>query len=284
MLMAQPAESPSSGGDPIAPMTARDFERVATRIHRMAGIVLEPHKKQMIYSRLSRRLRARGIAHFESYLDLLDTGRDTEELQAFVNTLTTNLTSLFRESHHFAHLESHVLAPLKGRACPRLRIWSAGCSSGEEPYSIALCVQEVLGQVPSDVMILATDLDTRMLETGRTGHYRREKMDNVPKRYARHLIERDPLTCAMPDTLRRAISFRQLNLLEPWPMRGSFEVIFCRNVLIYFDAPTKATLVNRLAEQLCEGGFLYLGHSESLLGQHPLLESCGDTIYRRRAV
>ncbi|WP_112321095.1 CheR family methyltransferase [Oceanibium sediminis] len=263
-------------------MTARDFERVAARIHRMAGIVLEPHKKQMIYSRLSRRLRARGMTKFQTYLDLLDDGSDPEELQAFVNTLTTNLTSLFREAHHFGHLESHVLAELKGRANPRLRIWSAGCSSGEEPYSVALSILETLGQIPGDVMILATDLDTRILETGRAGLYRADKVANSPKRYARHLITRDAQTVAMPPAARKAISFRRLNLLEPWPMNGLFKVIFCRNVLIYFDSATKASLVNRLAERLEPGGFLYLGHSESLLGQHPLLDSCGDTIYRRR--
>lgn len=275
------AARPALPPEDTAGLSDRDYDRVARRVREMAGIVLEAHKRQMVFSRLSRRLRARGMARFSDYLDHLDAGDDAQELQEFLNTLTTNLTSLFREAHHFAHLERTLIQPLSRVATPRLRIWSAGCSSGEEPYSIALTVLDTLGRIPADVRILATDLDTNMLARGRRGQYPAERCADIPQRFARHLA-RSGEESVMPRAAVEAIAFRHLNLLGPWPMRGRFEAIFCRNVMIYFSPETKARLIDRFADLLVPGGFLYLGHSESILGQHPRLISCGETVYQRR--
>ncbi|MEO1314821.1 MAG: CheR family methyltransferase, partial [Pseudomonadota bacterium] len=176
--------APATGG---VDMTADEFERVAARVLQMAGIVLEPHKRQMIISRLSRRLRAREFATVTEYLDHLDRGRDATELQEFVNTLTTNLTSFFRENHHFKHFEQTVLPQFKNETQKKLRIWSAGCSSGEEPYSIVLSTLETLGRVPKDMRILATDLDTKMLDRGRAQKYPTDRVKDVEHRYRRHM-------------------------------------------------------------------------------------------------
>ncbi|NNU79188.1 protein-glutamate O-methyltransferase CheR [Halovulum dunhuangense] len=264
-------------------MTDRDFARIAERIARMAGIVLEEHKRQMIHSRLSRRLRALGMGSFTAYLDHLDAGRDPAELQEFVNSLTTNLTSLYREAHHFAHLEKHVLAPLSQQTAPRLRIWSAGCSSGEEPASIALTALEAMGNAPADIRILATDLDTGMLARAAAGQYPADRAADIPQRFARHLVRSECRRfVSLPPAAQGMIAYRCLNLLEPWPMTGRFDAVFCRNVMIYFSQPTKAALIDRFAALLTPGGYLYLGHSESILGQHGDLEACGETVYRRR--
>lgn len=268
----------------LSSLTDRDFERVAARVGSMAGIVLEPHKRQMIFSRLSRRLRVRGFDSFDAYLNHLDAGKDTDELQEFVNTLTTNLTSFFREAHHFRHFSTNVLKPKSG-AGERLRVWSAGCSSGEEAYTIAMTILDTIGRIGSDVRILATDLDTNMLAKGRAGIYPAARTDGIPKRFTR-FIERVANTedVRMSNATKDAIAFLQLNLLEPWPIKGKFEAVFCRNVMIYFDAATKAALIDRFADVLVPGGFLYLGHSESILGHHPKLTSCGETIYQRTGV
>jgi chemotaxis protein methyltransferase CheR len=237
----------------------------------------------MIYARMARHLRGKDFPSVTAYLDHLDRGASDAELQSFINVLTTNLTSFFRERHHFDHLETHVLAPLKARPGTRLRIWSAGCSSGEEAYSIALTLRAALGRIPPDARILATDLDTNMLDRGRGGCYPADRLDTLPPALARGLPKPDQENrVTLPAELRNAIAFRRLNLLESWPMSGAFQAIFCRNVMIYFDAALKARLIDRFADVLTPDGILYLGHSESILGEHPKLISCGDTIYRRR--
>lgn len=280
------SQARNSSADKAGDLTMSDteFQRVADRVFDMAGIVLESHKRQMIVSRLSRRLRARGIDDLTTYLDRLDNGKDQAELQEFLNTLTTNLTSFFRESHHFTHFEHNVLTPFKTQQRDKLRVWSAGCSSGEEPYSIALSALETLGRIPRDFKILATDLDTKMIDRGRAATYPAERVAGIDTRYGRHL-KRQPEgeTIKLPQAAQDAVSFRQLNLLQPWPMSGPFDVIFCRNVMIYFNAQTKAQLVDRFAQLLVPGGFLYLGHSESILGEHALLSNKGETTYQRVA-
>jgi len=266
----------------IAPLTNDEFVRISERVRQMAGIVLEDHKKQMIFSRMSRYLRDKGYDSVSDYLNHLDKMAGPDELQEFVNVLTTNLTSFFREKHHFDHLQKELLEPMKSAGANRIRIWSAGCSSGEEPYTIALSIQAVFGRIPQDMRILATDLDTKVLATGRAGSYPSKKLSGIPPNYARALPRPDEEDIVkMPSELKAAISFKQLNLLENWPMKGKFEAIFCRNVMIYFDAETKARLIDRFADALVPGGTLYIGHSESILGQHAKLESLGDTIYRR---
>jgi chemotaxis protein methyltransferase CheR len=207
-----------------------------------------------------------------------------------INALTTNLTSFFREAHHFEHLRAVALPEIARAAVEhnrRLRLWSSACSSGEEPYSMAISLLASGVDLGGwDVRILASDLDTNMLARAQEGQYKGEALRSVPAeqraRYFERVREADDRFGVKP-AVRRLITFKQLNLLEAWPMRGPFDVIFCRNVLIYFDAPTKARLVQRFVEILRPSGWLYLGHSESLLGGPAELEAVGRTTYRRTA-
>lgn len=266
------------------PMTEEDFRRIAAKVEAMAGIVLKDHKRQMVYTRLSRRLRALGLPSFRAYLDHLESPTGANEIGEFANAVTTNLTSFYREGHHFTHLGEKILRPLVERGERRVRIWSAGCSSGEEPYTISMTVQGVPGLTSGrDVKILATDLDTNVLAKGARGEYDRDRLKGIPEDKLRASTEAIEGGARFKPALRGLITFRQLNLLHDWPFKGPFDAIFCRNVVIYFDAATKGRLVDRFAAMLKPDGALYLGHSESLLGEHPLLRSEGRTIYRRRA-
>lgn len=264
---------------PTKPLLSdRDFSRIARRIEELAGIVLEPHKCQMIRTRLDRRLRETGLRRMGDYLDLIDDPANRVELQAFVDSLTTNQTSMFREPHHLAHLEGSLRTWRTGAP---LRIWSAGCASGEEAYSIALAILTARGGIPPGTRILATDIDSQMIAAARTGAVEAARCAGMEPRHENLLRPAPGGRRVLPRPALQAISFRQLNLLEPWPMRGQFDAIFCRNVMIYFSAATKARLLERLTAQLVPGGYLYLGHAEALLGRHPGLRGCGGTIYRR---
>lgn len=263
-------------------MTDDEFRRIAERVFATCGIVLKAHKRQMVYTRLARRLRALGLDDFGAYLDLLDSRAGRDEAQEFTNAVTTNLTSFFREAHHFDHLRSAVLEPAArkpGRG--RVRIWSAGCSTGEEPYSIALTALATKASERCDLRILATDLDTKVLAHAKAGVYSADRVADLPTDL-RAALPRKGDAVEAPRALRDLIAFRHLNLLHDWPFSGRFDAIFCRNVLIYFDAETKSSLIERFASVLSPDGVLYLGHSESLLGEHALLTSQGRTIYRRR--
>lgn len=264
-------------------MTNADFHRVAQMVESLAGIILKDHKRQMVYTRLSRRLRALDMQRFCDYLNHVESPAGAAELGEFINAVTTNLTSFFREGHHFSHLAKEVLAPLAQAGERRVRIWSAGCSTGEEPYTIAMtALGENAITAGRDFRILATDLDTNVLATGKKGHYAEDRLKGVSEALRRTHMKSDEVGAVFNDKIKSLISFRQLNLLHDWPFKGPFDAIFCRNVVIYFDADTKARLINRYAEMLVPNGTLYLGHSESLLGEHPLLRSEGRTIYRRR--
>lgn len=259
------------------------FERIAARIGEMAGIVLEPRKKQMIFSRLNRRVRALDLSGFEAYIDFLDSADGASEQQDFVNALTTNLTSFFRESHHYDHLRKEIIAPTLAAGRTRLRIWSAGCSTGEEPYSTALCLAEAVKPIPDDFKILATDIDTKVLEHCRAATYDAGRNQEIAQRFRNFLsIDKAADQFTLSIEIRRCVSFKQLNLMQNWPMSGPFDVIFCRNVLIYFSRETKASLLDRFVQKLVPGGFLYLGHSEPILQEHPHLISKGQTMYQRR--
>lgn len=258
-------------------LSDRDFHRVARRIESMAGIVLEPHKRQMLAARLARRMQGTRHPDVGAYLDAIERGADQAELQGFVDALTTNQTGMFREPHHFVHLEQVIAA--RDPRMP-LRIWSAGCSSGEEPYSVALTVMAALGRIPEAARILATDIDSGMIARARRGMLPAASCLNLEPRFATLIGPADGASRRMPAEAMRTIRFRLLNLLEPWPMRCRFDAIFCRNVMIYFSAATRAALIDRLAARLAPGGFLYLGHAESLLGRHPMLRACGRTVYR----
>jgi chemotaxis protein methyltransferase CheR len=261
-----------------------DFRRLAQLAYEFAGISLSDSKRNLLYSRLSRRLRALGLNAFSEYRELLDS--DEREVENFVNSISTNHTKFFREAHHFDHLRTHVAVPFPQSASAagvrRLRIWSAGCSTGEEPYTIAVVLKREIRDIgSSDVRILATDIDTDVLKRAARGEFAGVAVDDVPKPYQDHFTLRDDKVI-MDEDMRALITFRRLNLMdEPWPFRGLFDAIFCRNVMIYFDGPTKAKLVERFIQQIKPGGWLYIGHSESLVGAHPGLQAVGRTIYRR---
>jgi len=284
MGMPQPSGQSDPPHDPDhVKLTERDFTRVASRINALAGIQLEAHKAQMIQSRLTRRVRARHLSSITEYLDLLDGPDGGDEIQSFIDTLTTNLTSFFREKHHFDHLRQTVLGG-PGAGDRGLRIWSAGCSTGEEPYSIAMTAAAALGPKAQALKVLATDLDSSVVARAKAGTYEKAKYEDTVgpefSKYFKPATETGKVLIA-PE-IRNMITFRQLNLMEAWPMKGPFDAIFCRNVVIYFSAETKARLLDRYATLLAPGGILYLGHSEAILGEHKFFKSLGNTIYQRK--
>lgn len=273
------------------PFSDDDFLTLSDLIHKKTGIVLKNHKKDMVYGRLARRLRKLGIQSFGDYLLYLSGDKGEAEISSLINAITTNLTRFFREPHHFDHLTDialpTVLKDIKSGQQDRLRIWSAGCSSGEEPYSIAMTLEETLVRNEMegiDARILATDLDTNMLQRGRKGDYLKTHFDNLPDKYQVFLNQaEDREDCYhIRDDLRRYIAFKQLNLLSEWPMKGPFDIIFCRNVMIYFDNQDKMQLTQRLTRMLRPGGWLLIGHSETILNNTNELELIGRTIYRKK--
>lgn len=265
----------------------REFRFLAAFLSRETGIVLSAHKRQMVCGRLVKRLRALGLNDFGDYCALLDGPQAHGEVEHLVNAITTNITNFFREPHHFDHLRRQVLEPrlTETPRQPRLRIWSAGCSSGQEPYSIAMVVAETLKPPEAwDALILATDIDTNMLRRGAAGIYKTDDAAHIPETYRKRFVRRlhnDPGHAQMGDELKRLIRFKRLNLHEQWPMKGKFDAIFCRNVAIYFDKPTQRNLFNRYCDMLKIGGMLYLGHAESLIGMNDRFEVSDKTVYRR---
>jgi chemotaxis protein methyltransferase CheR len=262
--------------------TRTDFDYICEAVHAHSGIVLGGNKFNMVYARLARRLRALGLGRFGDYCDLLKSPQGRDEIEAFTNAMTTNLTRFFREPHHFEHFVAEILS--KPSSKNRLRLWSAGCSTGEEPYSLAMTLMEhrpLWAQM--DVKILATDLDTKVLKKAAAGLYETETLRNLsPERKKRYFSENND-RWQVSDGLRKPIIFKPLNLLHAWPVSGPFDAIFCRNVMIYFDNVTKAELVRRFAQVLRPGGYLYIGHSEALLNQQGVFRFCGKTIYQRLA-
>ncbi|RLT92674.1 CheR family methyltransferase [Ketobacter sp.] len=268
-------------------MTDRDFDTIKHLAKLRSGIELGEHKKEMIYSRIVRRIRALNLGDFKSYLDYLERHPEAE-LTNFINAITTNLTSFFREAHHFDFLRQTVLPELqrKKKAQQRIRIWSAGCSTGEEPYSIAMTLHGALERARWDAKILATDLDTNVLSHGRRGIYSKERIGNMDAQLVRKYFN-DPRgggndeVLEARESIRSLITFNHLNLLGDWPMKGRFDVIFCRNVVIYFSKETQRELFDRYADILEPDGYLFIGHSESLHGVSKRFESVGRTIYRK---
>ena len=245
------------------------------------GIQVPDIKQEMFYARLTKRLRALKLPDFDTYIQLLEKDWNHEGGD-FINALTTNLTSFFREAHHFEFLREKVI-PALGREDRPFKIWSAGCSTGEEPYSISMTLAD---HMPANhpYEILATDLDTDVLRKGMAGIYASERVDNLPlDMKKRHLMKgrgRHEGQVRVLEHLRKPIDFRQLNLVKPFRLDDMFRVIFCRNVVIYFDRETKARLVGCFVDHLLPGGYLIMGHSESLHGVEPRLESLGNTVYR----
>ncbi|MCK4864694.1 MAG: protein-glutamate O-methyltransferase CheR [Gammaproteobacteria bacterium] len=263
----------------------KDFKYIRDLIMDHTGIVLAEHKVDMVYGRLTRRLRELNLESFDSYLSTLDN--DEQELVHFVNALTTNLTAFFREPHHFEFLASKLLPKiLKNKASKRLRIWSAGCSSGEEPYTIAMTVRSIIPENSGwDVKILATDLDTNMVEKGSKGIYTEERVTGLSSQNMKKWVKKGKGDTAsmvkMDDRLREMITFKQLNLMHEWPMKGPFDLIFCRNVVIYFNKETQGILFDRYADMLVNDGHLFIGHSESMYKICDRFKLLGQTIYKR---
>ena len=265
--------------------TTRDFEWLRGVASEHSGIVLLDTKRNMIYSRLAKRLRHLGLNNFSEYRRLLEDG-DPQEFSEFINALTTNLTSFFREAHHFEHLREVVWPELQARrASPgMLRIWSAGCSTGEEPYTVSMVVRDALNG-GWDYQILATDLDSKVLATAASGIYPAERVSDLDPRLVRRSFLRGTGALQgkvrVKSELQAAISFQQLNLVKEWSAGEPFDIIFCRNVVIYFDKPTQKQLFARFADSLVPGGYLYIGHSESLFQTTTAFELVGKTTYRR---
>ncbi|WP_425600439.1 CheR family methyltransferase [Luteimonas salinisoli] len=261
----------------------RDFRRVCELIHDRAGIALVPAKRDMVYGRLSRRLRVLGLSSFRDYLDRLE--RDGgEEWEAFTNALTTNLTSFFREPHHFERLRVQ-LGELRQAGRPT-RLWTCAASTGEEPYSMAIIACEAHGSLTPSVRILATDIDTQVLATADRGVYPIERISGLDPELRSRYFQRGTGAsnglCRVRPALRKLIEFRPLNLLAPrYDVGEPVAALFCRNVMIYFDKPTQRAILGRLVQHLDRDGLLYTGHSENYLHAADLIQPCGRTLYRR---
>jgi chemotaxis protein methyltransferase CheR len=251
-----------------AELSQRDFEKIRATVHKLCGINLHTGKEGLVKSRLAKRLRALGFGDFGAYVDHVERDRSGKELALMIDILTTNKTSFFRESGHFKYLTEQIIPDSGSRP---VSIWSAGCSSGEEPYSIAISVSEALGPLlAGGARILATDISARMLDRARQGVFEESSLEGIPgglrAKYFSRVREGGSTVYKVCDGIRSMVHFARLNLLSDWPMKGPFDVIFCRNVMIYFDGPTRAGIVHRFWESLQPAGHLFVGHSESLLG------------------
>jgi chemotaxis protein methyltransferase CheR len=267
--------------------TDRDFNFIRSMVMEETGIALSDHKRELVYGRLAKRLRTLGMGSFADYCRHLERHAD-DEMMELVNAITTNLTAFFREPHHFEFMHATALPALVGQraATRRLRVWSAGCSTGEEAYSLGITLRESLPDVDRwDVKILATDIDSNVLAKGAAGVYPEERIADVADGRARRWFRRGRGAHAgqvrVDDTLRAMVSFKSLNLMHPWPMRGPIDIIFCRNVVIYFDKPTQKVLFERYADLLADDGYLFVGHSESLFNVTDRFQLIGRTIYRK---
>ncbi|WP_242482371.1 CheR family methyltransferase [Thiocystis violacea] len=261
--------------------TPADFEQIRGLIYEHAGISLSDGKVDMVYSRIARRLRANGLNTFQGYLRFLD--ENPEEWQHFTNSLTTNLTSFFREQHHFPILAERALE-VKRKGQNPVTLWSSACSTGEEPYSMAMTMIDAFGTWKPPVKILATDLDTNVVKHAYKGVYPIERVEKLSEEVRKRFFHRGKgaqagMVRVRPE-VRALVSFHPLNLLDDhWPMRGRFDVIFCRNVLIYFDKPTQYRLLARFHPLLRQDGLLFVGHSESLTHVSDLFRLQGKTVY-----
>ena len=268
-------------------LTDAQFHRIRALVREHTGIALSDAKRQLVYGRLSRRLRALKLGSFREYIELLERGV-ANELEEFINAITTNLTSFFREPHHFEYLATDLLPQIVARntGLRRARIWCCAASTGEEPYSIGMVLREAAPLLHGfDIKVLATDLDSAVLATAANGIYNAERLTSVANTRASRFFRKGSGAHAgqyrVQDELRNLITFKQLNLMHEWPVRGPFDAIFCRNVIIYFDKDTQRALFARMATLQRPGDILFLGHSESLYHVSDQYELVGRTIYRR---
>jgi chemotaxis protein methyltransferase CheR len=267
--------------------TRKDFEFLRRLSSQRTGIVVTDDKFDMFYSRLARRVRALGLQNFADYCDYLEQPAHDDELIELVNALTTNLTSFFRENHHFDYLAERVLPEVaqRNRGARSLRLWSAGCSTGEEPYSLAMVLAEQEKLLRGwDIEVLASDIDSNALAQASAGIYPLNRVENLPRARLKRFLQRgrgaQQGKARVRDNIRHYIRFEQINLMERLAVEKK-DVIFCRNVIIYFDRVTKARLLDRFADHLVDGGYLFVGHSESLLQVTDRFELVGHTVYRK---
>lgn len=284
-LKASPDEVLASGEYPL---TRRDLAEIAAMIYADAGISLNESKASLVYSRLSKHIRALGLRGFRDYCLLVSSPAGSAARREMLSHLTTNFTRFFRENHHFDHLRDEVLPGLLARAKAggRVRIWSAACSDGQEPYSIALTVLALMPNAADfDFKILATDIDPKILSLARAGAYDEAALETISpamrKQWFQDVDVQGRRKFQIDDRVKRLITYNELNLMAQWPLKGAFDVIFCRNVVIYFDEPTQVKIWSRFAGQLQEGGHLYIGHSERVAGEAKhLFDNVGITTYR----
>jgi chemotaxis protein methyltransferase CheR len=270
----------ADGRDREFEFTEENFERIRKLIYEHAGISLKPSKQHMVYSRLARRLRATGVKNFKEYLAILESNNEAE-WEAFVNSLTTNLTSFFREPHHFPILAEHV-AKQKGKHS--VALWCSAASTGEEPYSMAMTLADAYGSFTPNVSIIATDVDTQVLAKADAGVYPVDRVEKLPEAMVKRFFLRGAGDQAgfvrVRPELRAMVTFRQVNLLsDTWPIRGPLDAIFCRNVMIYFDKETQLKILNRFAPLLQPDGLVFAGHSESFYNATHLFRLRGKTVY-----
>lgn len=265
-------------------LSDREFARIKNRVYQVAGISLGDAKRTLVVSRLSKIVRSLNLASFDDYVDYLERGASATDGQEFVNALTTNLTRFYREDHHFAHLRTHVGALLSEQPRgSRLRIWSAGCSTGQEPYTIGMDLLTCFPELKRwDFKILATDIDTAVIAKAALGVYPQSELAGLSPERMRPFDKASDGSVRVPEAVRQLVSFKPLNLIGPWPMKGPFDAIFCRNVAIYFDKPTQGELFGRLGKLLAPQGFLYIGHSENLGSGGDGLRLVGKTIYQSK--
>lgn len=263
-------------------LSAAQFEQIRRIVYEKCGINLTAGKEELVKSRLVKRLQVLDLQNIDDYLQFVKKDPSGKEMAQMLDVLTTNKTYFYRESSHFDYLCQEILPNLRQ---PRLRIWSAGCSSGDEPYTIGALLRDHLPNIDRmDVRILATDLSMRILEKAKAGVYTADAFNEMPPALLQKhftLINPQPRTYRVNDNIRKMISFARLNLLENWPMKGPFDVIFCRNVMIYFDLPTRDRLVNRYWQLLAPGGHLFIGHSESLNGINHKYHYVQPAAYRK---
>lgn len=269
-------------------LSDREFARVKARVYAQAGISLSDAKRTLVVSRLSKVVRQLRLNSFDAYIDYLERGGSEKDSQDFVNSLTTNLTRFYREDHHFDHLVTYVGQLMQGRprvgpdGKPKLRIWSAGCSTGQEPYTIGMCLLAAHPELKRwDFKILATDIDTNVLAKAATGVYPESELGGLSPERAR-VFERSGGEIRVPMQVRSLVSFKPLNLMTAWPFKGPFDAVFCRNVAIYFDKPTQGELFARLGKMLVPDGFLYIGHSENVGSGGEGFRLVGKTIYQTK--
>jgi len=267
--------------------TREDFDYLRKLVTETTGIIAGEDKYTMYYSRLARRLRKLSLKDFTEYRRYLDNNRDVELIE-LVNSVTTNLTSFFRENHHFEFIANTIVPAIRKSGGRKIRVWSAGCSTGEEPYSLAMTLAQAIPDYQRwDIRILATDLDSNVVAKASQGIYDSNRVDGIDRGLLKKYFHRgtgsnEGYVRVKPE-LKDLISFKQLNLLHAWPITDKMDFIFCRNVVIYFDKPTKEKLVERYADQMHDEGYLFMGHSESLYKSTQRFKLLGKTIYQKVA-